>query len=199
MARHVENDKGLYGAPGLQGREPRAYPARMARPARGSEDFALRVATPADAGAVCAIYDRYIAASVVTFEEQPVGQAAMAERIGEVLAGLPWLIAESEGRVVGYAYARQWHARSAYRRSVETTIYLAPAATGRGIGTRLYGALLEDLRARGLHCAIGVIALPNPGSVALHEKLGFAKAGVLREVGFKLGRWVDVGHWQLLL
>ena len=171
----------------------------MVRPVTSARDLVVRPATPRDAHTVCAIYNHYVAATVVTFEEEPVDEPAMAGRIRDVLASLPWLIAERDGVVAGFAYARPWHARSAYRLSVEATIYLSADATRRGIGTELYRALLEDLRARGLHSAIGVIALPNPGSVALHEKLGFARIGVLSEVGWKLGRWVDVGHWQLML
>lgn len=171
----------------------------MARPATISRDLAIRVATLGDARAVCTIYNHYVEATVVTFEEEPVAESAMAERIREVQTRLPWLIAEGGGEILGFAYARPWHTRSAYRLSVESTIYLWSEATGRGIGTALYRALVEDLRARGLHSAIGVIALPNAKSVALHEKLGFVRIGVLSEVGWKLDRWVDVGHWQLML
>jgi phosphinothricin acetyltransferase len=157
----------------------------------------IRPATTDDAGAIARIYDHYIRETVVTFEEEAVPASEMARRIETVLsASLPYLVAvETEG-VVGYAYAGRWHARSAYRFSVETTIYLDAAAVGRGLGTALYGALFEDLAQRGLHVAIGGIALPNAASVALHEKLGFRKAAHYDEVGFKFGRWIDVGYWQ---
>ena len=99
-------------------------------------------------------------------------------------------------QVVGYAYAGRWHDRSAYRYSVETTIYLDADHLGKSIGSGLYAALLQQLKERGMHVAIGGIALPNPGSVALHEKLGFRKVAHYGEVGFKFNRWIDVGYWQ---
>ena len=103
-------------------------------------------------------------------------------------------------RLVGFAYAGRWHERSAYRHTVETSIYLDPARVGKGLGTRLYSALIDRLRARGdLHAAIGGIALPNKASVSLHERLGFEKTAHYREIGFKQGRWIDVGYWQRIL
>jgi len=160
----------------------------------------IRPATADDAAAIARIYNHYVLNTVVTFEEQPVAAADLEQRMAAVAAeSLPWLVAVESGGVAGYAYAGRWHARSAYRYSAESTVYLDPAATGRGLGTALYGALLPLLRARGLHAVIGGIALPNAASVALHEKLGFVKVSQFREVGFKLARWVDVGHWQLLL
>jgi phosphinothricin acetyltransferase len=160
----------------------------------------IRPARFEDAGALALIYAPHVMGTIVTFEEEPVDAAEMARRIEEVESlKLPWLVFETGGAVLGYAYATRWKARSAYRRTVETTIYLAAAAQGRGFGGLLYGALLERLREAGVHAALGGIALPNDASVALHEKLGFEKVGQLREVGWKLGRWVDVGYWELLL
>ena len=103
------------------------------------------------------------------------------------------------GTALGYAYASKWKGRCAYRFAVETTVYLDAPAHGRGLGRRLYERLLAALRESGMHVAIGGIALPNPASIALHEKLGFRKVGQFEEVGFKLGRWVDVGYWQVML
>ena len=100
---------------------------------------------------------------------------------------------------MGYAYASPWRERAAYRHAVETTIYLESRFAGQGMGKRLYVALLQELRKLGLHTAFGVIALPNPASVALHEKCGFRKVGHLAEPGWKFERWVDVGYWQLML
>lgn len=157
----------------------------------------IRDATPADAATIAAIYNHYVAQTVITFEEEPVPPAEMARRIAEVQAGsLPWLVVEGDDGVAGYAYASAFRTRSAYRFSAEVTIYLDPAAARRGIGTRLYDALLPLLPARGLHVAIAAIALPNAASIALHEKFGLRKVGHFPEVGFKLGRWVDVGYWQ---
>ncbi len=158
----------------------------------------VRPATPADASAICAIYDHYIHHTVVTFEEEPVPANVMAARMAEVHP-LPWLVLEEAGTITGYAYAGLWRTRAAYRNTVETTVYLAPDATGAGRGMMLYTALLDLLREQRLHVAMGVIALPNDASVALHEKLGFHRAGLFTEVGWKFGRWVDVGYWQLML
>ena len=101
--------------------------------------------------------------------------------------------------VVGYVSAAKWKGRSAYRFSVESTIYLDHRSTGQGIGTKLYGQLFSILRSRSIHVVIGGIALPNAASVALHERLGFTKVAHFAEVGFKFGRWVDVGYWQVTL
>jgi phosphinothricin acetyltransferase len=122
----------------------------------------------------------------------------MARRIEDIGARFPWLVWEDGGTVVGYAYASAWKSRSAYRFAVESTIYLTTSRHRSGIGTKLYGALLAELKSRGFHTAVGGIALPNPASIALHEKLGFTKIGQFVEVGRKLGRWVDVGYWQLI-
>jgi L-amino acid N-acyltransferase YncA len=148
---------------------------------------------------ICGIYNHYVRETVVTFEETPVAEHEMAQRIVDVTARLPWFVWEQGGAIQGYAYATAWKPRSAYRHSVESTVYLAPAATGRGIGTELYRALIDDLRGRHAHCVVGGIALPNVPSVALHEKLGFKRVGQFGEIGWKFGQWVDVGYWQLVL
>lgn len=159
----------------------------------------IRSASAGDAAQICAIYNPYVSQTVVTFEERPVAVDAMAERILGAVCSLPWLVRTRRRRLLGFAYARKWKERSAYRYAVETTIYLRPDAAGRGFGPQLYAALLLELRKRLLHAAVGIIALPNPASVALHEKLGFENIGRLREIGRKFDRWVDVGYWQLLL
>jgi L-amino acid N-acyltransferase YncA len=160
----------------------------------------IRAATPADAAAVARIYNPYIAGTFITFEEQEVGADDIAARMRTVTtASLPYLVLENAGRVIGYAYAGKWHARPAYRHTVETTIYLESAARGSGHGRRLYTALLDELRKLPVHAVIGGISLPNESSVALHEKLGFKKVAHFPELGWKLGRWIDVGHWQLVL
>lgn len=161
-----------------------------------SPPLLIRSATLADAAAICEIYNPYIADTVITFEEQPVSVAEMERRITDVLKALPWLVVDDDGQVAGYAYAAPWRTRAAYRHSVESTIYLAPAYHGRGVGRRLYTELLTRLRARGLHRVIGGIALPNPASVGLHESLGFKKVAEFGEIGFKFGRWINVGYWQ---
>jgi phosphinothricin acetyltransferase len=123
----------------------------------------------------------------------------IASRIVAVMADNSWLVSEQRGSIVGYAYATEFDDRAAYRYSVETTVYLANDQVGRGLGSELYSALIEDLRSRSCHCAVGRIALPNKASVALHEKLGFANVAQLREIGHKFDQWIDVSYWQLIL
>jgi phosphinothricin acetyltransferase len=159
----------------------------------------IRAATAADAAEIAEIYNHYVRETVITFEETPVAEGEIARRIADVVARYPWLVAEQGGAVVGWACATEWKTRSAYRFSVETAVYVAPTHHRRDIGTALYAPLIVELKARRLHCAVGGIALPNPASVALHEKLGFEKIGHFVEVGRKFDRWVDVGYWQLIL
>jgi phosphinothricin acetyltransferase len=161
------------------------------------EGTTVRGATAPDAGAIAEIYNHYVAGTVVTFEEEPVSVAEIARRVEEVRsASLPWLVAEEDGHVVGYAYARPWNPRTAYRFSVEITVYLAPEHAGRGIGSKLYDELFPMLETRHIHAVMGGIALPNEASVALHEKFGLRRVALFAEVGFKFGRWIDVGYWQ---
>ncbi|MGV3519253.1 arsinothricin resistance N-acetyltransferase ArsN1 family B [Luteitalea sp.] len=163
-------------------------------------DVTIRLAVEADAAAIAAIYAHYVRETTITFEEDVVTPDDMGARMAAVAAaGLPWLVVSRGPDVYGYAYATPWRARTAYRFSVETTVYLAHDAVGRGLGTRVYTDLLTRLTDLGLHVALGGIALPNAASVALHESCGFRKVAHLSEVGFKFGRWVDVGYWQRAL
>jgi L-amino acid N-acyltransferase YncA len=160
----------------------------------------IRPANGADAERICAIYNHYIAATTISFEEQAVTAADMAQRIADVNAAkLPWLVMLDGDTLIGYAYATKWRVRAAYRFAVETSVYLDPQHAGKGAGTSLYEALLAELRQRELHLAIGGIAQPNEASVRLHERLGFKKVAHFEEVGLKFGRWIDVGYWQLKL
>ncbi len=159
----------------------------------------IRPCLASDAARICDIYNHYVRETVITFEEEPVSEREMAERIRDVTAHRTWLVAEETGAITGYAYASAWKTRAAYRFSVESTVYIAAERLGRGIGTQLYRALIAALREQSVHYVTGCIALPNPESVALHERLGFRKNGHFSEVGFKLGRWVDVGYWELIL
>jgi phosphinothricin acetyltransferase len=159
-----------------------------------------RDALPADAIAIAEIYNHYVRQTTITFEEDPLPSKEINRRIQEVLSfSFPWLVAEVDGEIVGYAYASKWKARSAYRFSVETAVYVSPHHLRRGIGFQLYSRLLPALNSRGAHVAIGVIALPNSASIGLHEKFGFEKAAHFKEVGFKFDRWIDVGHWHRIL
>ena len=160
----------------------------------------IRPAVPADAEALSRIYNHYVSHTHVTFEEEPVTPGEMARRMeGVVDAGFHWVVAECIGKLVGYAYACPWRPRKSYRFSAEGTVYIDPAFTGRGIGSQLYRTLLPALRTRGLRVVVGVIALPNDASVCLHERFGFKKVAHLEEIGFKFGRWIDVGYWELKL
>jgi phosphinothricin acetyltransferase len=167
---------------------------------KAPEDILIRDAAAQDAISIADIYNHYVATAIVTFEEEPVTSAEIVRRIAEVRStSLPWLVAEHGGRVTGYAYATPWKNRAAYRFAVEITVYVAPGHVGRGIGSKLYECLLPMLRARGIHAGIGTVALPNEASVKLVEKFGFRKSGEFHEIGFKFGRWIDVGYWQLTL
>jgi phosphinothricin acetyltransferase len=160
----------------------------------------IRHAQVQDAAVIAAIYNHYVSTTTITFEEEPVSPEEMARRMQAVqAAGLPWLVAQIDGEVAGYAYATKWKERSAYRYSVESTVYVKADAHGRGLGKALYEELLGTLAASGVHVVIGGIAQPNPASVALHGKLGFEKVAMFREVGRKFDRWVDVGYWQRIL
>ena len=159
----------------------------------------IRDARASDAEALCAIYNPYVRDTFVTFEEVEVTTAEMAARIADVTETFPWLVVEQGGELMGYAYAKPFGARAAYRSAAESAIYMRMDAIGRGHGRALYGALLTRLRERGLHTVVGVVSLPNPASVALHEACGFKKVGHLSEIGLKRGRRLDLGYWQCWL
>jgi len=159
--------------------------------------LAIRSATPADAADVASIYAWYVENTAITFEVDPVPAAEMARRIDAVLAAHEWLVLERDSELVGYAYASRFHERAAYVHATESTIYLRHGLGGRGLGAALYAELVRRTFARGYRHMIGAIALPNEPSVRLHERLGFRKAGHLVRIGHKLGRWIDVGSWQL--
>lgn len=157
----------------------------------------IRLAAAADAAALAAIYRPYVTDTAVSFETDPPDEAAMRAWIASGGDRYPWLVACDEaGAVLGYASGSAFRTRPAYRFTVETSIYLAADAVGRGVGRRLYEVLLEALEAQGFAQAIGAITLPNPASVALHERLGFVRAGTYRDVGWKFGAWHSVGLWQ---
>lgn len=159
----------------------------------------IRIARPDDAAAVHAIYAPSVTHGVATFETVLPGVTAMRERIAARLAHYPWLVWESDGEVLAYAYASRFRERAAYDWIAETSIYVREDAGRRGIARRLYGVLLEAMRLQRINQAVGVITLPGQASVRLHETMGFAPAGVWRQSGYKLGRWWDVGVWQKTL
>ena len=157
-----------------------------------NESMKLRLVTPEDSEAVRGIYRPYVESSAISFETSVPTVEEMSARITSTASTYPWLIAEDEGEVRGYAYGHQFAHRSAYQWSVETSIYLRTDSLGRGIGTTLYGALLELLREQRFHEAFAGIALPNEASVRLHEATGFEPVALYRRVGWKFDQWRDV-------
>lgn len=160
----------------------------------------IRDATIDDAAEICTIYNYYIENTVISFEEQPLNVDEMQKRMETVQSyNLPWLVYTDNNVIAGYAYATRWHSRASYKYSVESSVYLKHDSAGKGIGSGLYADLIKRLKSLDYHVVIGGIALPNPGSVALHEKFGFEQVAHYRETGFKNGRWIDVGYWELIL
>lgn len=157
----------------------------------------IRPARRDDAIAIAAIYAHYVRESVITFEVEPPDSGEIARRIDLILPHFPYLVAETNGELVGYAYAGKLYERAAYRWTAEATVYVAPDRHRRGIGRSLYGALIDALATQGFQSVVGKITLPNPASVMLHEAFGFVRCGVLTRVGFKHGGWHDVGIYQL--
>ena len=159
----------------------------------------VRAALPEDAARIAEIYAPSVTQGAVSFEEYPPDAAEMRARMSASGGLYPWLVAEEDGSLLGFAYAGPFRTRHAYRFTAETTIYVAKEANGRGVGRRLYAALIETLKTQGFTQAVAIIALPNDASVRLHETLGYAQVGLNRRVGWKDGRWVDVGIWQISL
>jgi L-amino acid N-acyltransferase YncA len=153
----------------------------------------IRPALPADLGAVTAIFAYYVTTSVVTFDETPPGVSQWRRRLDDLAErGLPFLVADVDGSVAGYALASPWRPKPAYRHAVEDSVYLAPERTGRGLGGLLLRTLLTGCTEAGVRQVLAVIAdTGEPASLMLHRSCGFAHAGRLREVGYKHGRWVD--------
>jgi phosphinothricin acetyltransferase len=158
----------------------------------------IRTVLDSDVNCITDIYNYYIQETAITFEEQPITSSEMLMRIAKIRnTNLPWLVAEDDsGVVVGYAYATQWRERFAYRFSVEITVYLLPSTSGRGLGSQLYSALFSALKCCSVHSVIAGITLPNPKSIALHEKFAMKQVATFDEVGFKFDTWHAVGYWQ---
>jgi phosphinothricin acetyltransferase len=159
----------------------------------------IRVAREADAEAMLAIYAPVVRETPASFELVPPSLEEYRRRIASVLETMPWLVCEEGNEILGYTYASRFRPRPAYQWTAEVTVYVHPRRQRRAVGRALYAALFDGLRLQGYRSAVAVITVPNPGSVALHEAVGFLPAGVFRSVGYKLGRWHDVGFWQLAL
>lgn len=156
----------------------------------------VRLATASDGATVAEIYAPYVLDTATTFEVDPPSAGEMSRRIAATVPGHPWLVCTTDDGVVGYAYASRHRDRAAYRWAVDTAVYLAAPARGRGFGRWLHAALHDVLTAQGYRQAFAGITLPNPASVALHERSGYRPVGTYRQVGYKLGAWHDVGWWQ---
>lgn len=173
----------------------RKLPAHLRPPPPGPDDFAftMRDATERDIPDMREIYNHYVANSTVTFDEEPMTLAQMRTKFREVRRlGYPWLVAESPNRIVlGFAYVSPWKAKAAYRFTVENSIYLGPASTGRGLGTALMSDLLPKAKAAGVKEVVAVIADQGAeASIAIHERFGFTQIGHMGKVGFKFDRWL---------
>jgi phosphinothricin acetyltransferase len=159
----------------------------------------IRPVRCADAVAICDIYNYYVENTVITFDESPVSAETMADHIGEITVRFPWFVWEEGGEVLGYAYIHQWKERRAYRFSTEDSIYLKQGFQGQGAGKKLLTRLLEEVKNTDIHAVVAGITVPNEKSIGLHEKSGFKKIAQFPEIGYKLGKWLDVGYWELIL
>jgi phosphinothricin acetyltransferase len=159
----------------------------------------ITFADESDAAAIASIYRPIVESTAISFETVPPDREEIARRIVETTREHPWLVCEIGGRVAGYAYATKHRVRSAYRWSVDTSVYVDESFRQSGVGRGLYGSLFAILSVQGYFNAFAGIALPNAASVGLHEAVGFRKIGVYQRVGYKFGEWRDVGWWQLEL
>ncbi len=156
----------------------------------------IRAVLPRDAAAIAAIYAPYVRDTTITFELDAPDAAEMQERIERITATHPWLVAERDGVLLGYAYGYPYRTRAAYQWVAEVGIYVAHEARGQGIGTPLYAALMEALATAGYVAAMGVLVSGNEASIALHQRTGFRHVGTQPGIGYKHGQWCDVEFWQ---
>jgi phosphinothricin acetyltransferase len=160
----------------------------------------IRPVSQSDVTGILDIYNPFILTSPVTYEEVPLTQDQMRERIQKYTQQFPWLVAMGENNeVLGYAYASQHRERAAYRWCTDVSVYVKEGNRGKKIGESLYKELFRILRKQNYHVAYAIISLPNDASIKLHEKLGFTYVGTFHKAGYKLGKWHDVGWWELKL
>ncbi len=158
----------------------------------------IRDALPSDVAAITDIYNHYVEHSYATMQYEKSEPSFFEAKINTVQeSGHFWLVAEDKGNVVGYAYSGAWNPREGYRHTCEVSVYLSPATTAKGWGTKLYSELFGRLKKKGIQVVISVIGLPNEASIALHEKFGMKQVAHFPRMGFKLGNWMDVGYWQV--
>jgi len=159
----------------------------------------IRQATPRDAAALLSVYRPYVEQTTITFEYEVPTVEEFARRIAQYSSFYPYLVWEEKGQILGYAYAHRHQERAAYQWNAELSIYLAPDARSRGIGTRLYGALIELLILQGIQNLYGCVTMPNIPSDALHRKMGFSRCCDWHHSGYKHGKWLDVAWYELNL
>jgi phosphinothricin acetyltransferase len=158
-----------------------------------------RIVAADDAAQILEIYAPFCLATPVSFETEAPSVAEIQRRISSTLEFFPWLVADEDGRVLGYAYGSRHRDRAAYRWSADVSVYVREDARGKGLGRALYTSLFAILRLQGICNILAGITLPNPASVALHEAMGLRPIGLYQQIGFKCGQWHDVGWWQLAL
>jgi L-amino acid N-acyltransferase YncA len=159
----------------------------------------IRAATAADLASAAAIYDEQVRSGISTFDLDAPPVSYWEHHLESTEPGDHFLVADDRATIVGFAYSSTYRPRPGYRLTRETSVYLAEAARGRGLGRRLYDELLARVRDDGIHVVLALIALPNPASVALHEACGFEHLGTMREVGRKFDRWLDTAWYQRIL
>ncbi|TDT67017.1 phosphinothricin acetyltransferase [Hypnocyclicus thermotrophus] len=159
----------------------------------------IRKVKLSDAKQIVDIYNYYIKDTIITFEKDLIDKKEMEKRIKKILEDYFWIVYEENNKILGYAYVGKWRERTAYKFTVESSIYLDKNYTGKGIGEKLYRELIKTSKNKGLKAIMGVISIPNESSIKLHEKLGFYKAGYFKEVGIKFDKWIDVAYYQLNL
>ncbi|PID52928.1 MAG: hypothetical protein CSA58_11365 [Micrococcales bacterium] len=159
----------------------------------------IRPAVAGDDAEVAGIYDHHVLNSTATFDTRPLGTQPWTDMIDKADPTRPVLVAVTGGEIAGFAYASDFRHRPAYTGTRETSVYIEPQHVGLGMGRLLYNELLSQLRAEGVHAVIAAVGEPNPASSSLHSACGFRRIGTMPEIGYKLGRWVDVTWWELVL
>lgn len=159
----------------------------------------IRDVRKSDSKDIVEIYNHYVETSTITFETELVSGDEMGVRIGNLMPDYPWIVYERNEQILGYAYLSPWKTRSAYKNSVEVSIYMRPGMQGQGFGKILMQDILDKASEMNFHCIIAGIALPNEASISIHQKFGFEKVAHFREVGRKFDKWIDVGYWELIL
>lgn len=162
-------------------------------------NYDIRLIKPEDAAGVLSVYAPYVQHTNISFEYEVPAVEDFTQRIATIMQSYPWLVCEQEGKIIGYAYGGQHRARTAYKWSVETAIYMGEHYRGKGIGKQLYTTLFELLKLQGYATAFAGMTLPNDKSEALHRSCGFEEIGVFKNIGYKNNQWHDVKWMQLNL